>query len=620
MENIVEQREKRTAWFCRDRFGLFIHWGLYALPGGLWKDGEMDYIGEWLQARFRIPKAEYEQLASKFNPVNFNAEEWVALAKEAGMRYIVFTTKHHEGFAMFHSKCDRFNVVDATPFGRDVLAELAAACKKFGMRLGIYYSQDLDWHEPDAGDPGPNFPKNHGTMSWGNDWDFPDRKAKNFSRYLNGKVIPQLTELLTGYGPISVLWFDTPVSISREDSQRLAALVRQYQPDCLINTRLGNGLGDYGSLGDNQLPAARREGAWETPGTLNDTWGYKFNDHNWKSPAETVRLLAELAEKDTNYLLNVGPQPDGRFPADAIRILKEVGQWMDRCGEGVRGTSGNPFPYGFNWGGITVALGGEDRFTRLHLFLARQAPETLTLCGLKDRVRRCWDMADPAREFPFRVEPTAVEGVNTLRIDLRTLSRESLLPAVAVELDTREAPQVETRLIAQDGVLRLMAALGEIRLGEQAWQDDGSLVSTVGAAGERPLKKGHADLDATGAIVGWHNPADAVAWKLVFVEPGEYHVEITTRTTEHSGEHSSGQTVRLTYQGDDSEPAITWTAKLTASSVIPGIYAQGTAPAGTLKITRPASGTLVLQMLDPGPKENAGMALCELVLTQKSNP
>ena len=264
----------KAAWFPEARFGMFIHWGLYSIPGGIWQGREMEYIGEWLQSRFRIPNREYETLASRFNPERFDADAWCRTARDAGMRYLVFSAKHHDGFAMFHSRVDSYNVVDATPFGRDPLQELAASCRKFGLKLGIYYSQDLDWHHPDGGDPGPDAPKNHG-MSWGNDWDFPEYPVKNFRRYLDGKVIPQLKELLTGYGEISIFWFDCPLTISRSESEEIVALIRKLQPACLINTRIGHGFGDYGSFGDNQLPDACRDGLWETPGTLNRTWGFK---------------------------------------------------------------------------------------------------------------------------------------------------------------------------------------------------------------------------------------------------------------------------------------------------------------------------------------------------------
>ncbi len=229
-------REKRLQWWRDARFGMFIHWGLYAVPAGEWKGKQIPGIGEWIMNRARIPVDEYEQLATQFNPVNFNAEEWVRVAKDAGMKYITITAKHHDGFAMFGSKASRYNIVDATPFHRDPLKELAAACQKAGIKLCFYYSQTQDWHEPDAD---------------GNTWDFPDESKKDFAKYLKEKAIPQVRELLTNYGPIGMIWFDTPRKITKEQSEELAALVHQLQPQCLVNGRVGHNAGDYDSAGDN---------------------------------------------------------------------------------------------------------------------------------------------------------------------------------------------------------------------------------------------------------------------------------------------------------------------------------------------------------------------------------
>ena len=179
--------QKDTTWFRNARFGMFIHWGLYCIPGGIWEGKEMPYIGEWIQSCFRIPNAIYSKLAKEFNPIHFNADEWISAAAQAGVRYIVFTTKHHEGFAMYHSRVSDFNIYDATPFKRDPLAELAAACEKYDVKLGVYYSHNLDWHEPNGGDLGPKWHKNVGAMSWGNDWDFPDFEHKNFDQYFYDK-------------------------------------------------------------------------------------------------------------------------------------------------------------------------------------------------------------------------------------------------------------------------------------------------------------------------------------------------------------------------------------------------------------------------------------------------
>ncbi|MDD6033976.1 MAG: alpha-L-fucosidase [Oscillospiraceae bacterium] len=314
-------------WFKQAQFGMMIHWGLYALPAGEWKGQRTPHIGEWLQAEYRIPMKEYERLASAFNPVLFDAEEWVKLAKGCGMQYLVVTSKHHDGFALYHSKVDPYNVYDATPFHRDVLAELAAACAKYDLKLGLYYSQDLDWHEPDGGGYTIGHTNMGGTTSWTNDWDFPDASKKDYSRYLEKKVKPQLKEILTGYGPLCLIWFDTPRTISLQQSQELYDMVKFYQPNCLVNSRIGNGLGDYRSMGDNEIPDQDfLEALVESPTTLNDTWGYKSFDNNWK-PADQVRAIRRhLNDRGVNYLLNIGPDALGRIPAPAEAILRELAQ------------------------------------------------------------------------------------------------------------------------------------------------------------------------------------------------------------------------------------------------------------------------------------------------------
>ena len=314
------------AWFKSAKFGMMVHWGLYSLIGGEWRGERMDYIGEWAQSHFQIPNREYEKLAAAFNPIYFDADEWVSIAKSAGMEYIVVTSKHHEGFCLFDSEYDSFNSVKATPFGRDIIAELAAACKRQGMKLGLYYSQDLDWHEPNGG--GCVYTVlNHDYMSWTNNWDYPDPEKKDYDKLFRTKILTQVREILTKYGDLCLIWFDTPRGITKAQSQELYDLVKSIQPNCLVNTRIGNGLGDYRSMGDNEVSDNYFGDALvETPATLNDTWGYKHFDNNWKSADEVIRIKNHLNERGVNDLLNVGPDHLGRIPAPAVKILREVGE------------------------------------------------------------------------------------------------------------------------------------------------------------------------------------------------------------------------------------------------------------------------------------------------------
>ncbi|HTM23608.1 MAG TPA: alpha-L-fucosidase [Vicinamibacterales bacterium] len=327
-------KEKRLEWFRDAKYGMFIHWGLYAIPAGEWQGRRCLGLGEWVMNRCQVPVKEYEKLASQFNPIKYNADQWVQLAQDAGMKYIVITSKHHDGFAMFKSKVSPYNIVDATPFKRDALKELADACARHNMRLGFYYSQSQDWHEPGGA---------------GNTWDFgpdtaPDGKTelKKYDDYLRGKAEPQVRELLTGYGPVALIWFDTPRMMTPERGQRFADIVRSMQPNTLIDGRLGTE-GDYRSTGDNVIPSEASAEAWETPATTNDTWGFRKDDTNWKSPGQIAFKLVDIVSKGGNYLLNVGPTAEGVIPQMAQENLRTVGRWLKANGEAVYGAGASPF-------------------------------------------------------------------------------------------------------------------------------------------------------------------------------------------------------------------------------------------------------------------------------------
>lgn len=311
-------------WFKKAKFGMFIHWGLYSIPAGEWKGQRTEFPGEWLMTYYKIPIKEYEKLATVFNPIYFDAEEWVKLAKSAGMQYIVFTSKHQEGFAMFKSNADKYNVVDATPFHRDVVFELAKACRKYDIKLGLYYSQELDFHEEHGG--GVNYFDPWLKCDWANNWDFPDKEKKDLNVMLEKKVKPQLKELLTNYGDLLCIWFDDPCEITFNQSKQLYDLVKQYQPDCLVPTRIGNGLGDIYSFGDNKLPDKDFDGLGEACVTMNHTWGYKSFDNDYKTADEIIKIKEEVNAHGVNLLLNVGPDYLGRIPAPSVKILKEIGE------------------------------------------------------------------------------------------------------------------------------------------------------------------------------------------------------------------------------------------------------------------------------------------------------
>ena len=320
-------REKRLEWFRDVKYGMFIHWGLYAIPAGEWKGTRSLGLGEWIMNRSQVPVREYEKLAARLNPIHYKPDDWVQLAQDAGMKYIVITSKHHDGFAMFKSKASPYNIVDATPFKRDILKELADACARQGMRLGFYYSQSQDWHEPNGA---------------GNIWDFGPDDKKDYDQYLRSKAEPQVRELLTGYGPVALIWFDTPRMMTGDRAQRFAGIVRSLQPNTLIDGRLGTE-GDYRSTGDNVIPHEVSGDAWEVPATINHTWGYRKDDTDWKSPGQIAFKLIDIVSKGGNYLLNVGPMADGVIPQPSQDILRTVGRWLQVNGEAVYGAGPTPF-------------------------------------------------------------------------------------------------------------------------------------------------------------------------------------------------------------------------------------------------------------------------------------
>jgi len=332
-------REQRIAWWREARFGMMISWGLYAVPAGVWKNKtHPDNYAEWIMFDEKIPVKEYERLAGEFNPVKFDARAWAALARKAGMRYVIPLAKHHDGFSMYKSALTDFDIVDATPFKRDFIGELAEACRAAGLKYGCYYSVDRDWRRPTG--PGNRFKQT-------NTWDFPDSTREDFDRYFRDFAKPQVEELLKQYRP-DVLWFDGIGMKSDGQLEDLVRTIRTLGPDCLINSRIKtfqNPLPDpyrfcdYISLGDNEIADRAPGFEWENPGTLNSTYGYSRTDNNWIDPHEVVFRLVDIVSKGGNYLLNVGPTAEGLIPQPSIDRLMEVGAWLETNGESIYGTS-----------------------------------------------------------------------------------------------------------------------------------------------------------------------------------------------------------------------------------------------------------------------------------------
>src|SRR6476620_10196869 len=368
----------RMDWWREARFGMFIHWGVYSVPAGTYKGQKINRIGEWIMNRGKIPVAEYQAFAQQFNPILYNPDEWVRMAKDAGMKYIVITAKHHDGFALFNSKASKWDMVEATPYGKDLLKPLAEACRKNGIKLGFYYSHAQDWNNP--GGAASRKPASEGwanpdsaaidayTAAHSGHWD-PAQTTKTMSQYIDEVAVPQVKELLTNYGPIAVFWWDTPTDMTDEFAEKLNSLL-SLQPNIITNDRLKrpNFPGDY-KTPEQRIPnLSELDGKdWETCMTMNETWGYKSYANNWKTVETLVRNLIDIASKGGNYLLNVGPKPDGTFPQESIDILKGMGEWMKINGEAIYGTSASPLTP-LPWGRCTMKQQNTNTILYLSVF------------------------------------------------------------------------------------------------------------------------------------------------------------------------------------------------------------------------------------------------------------
>ena len=386
-------KDERMEWWRQARFGMFIHWGLYAVPAGEWKGKRISGIGEWIMEKGDIPVAEYEQLTKQFNPVKFNADEWVQIAKNAGMKYIVITSKHHDGFCLWDSKVTDYDIIDATPFNRDILGELSKACKKQGIKLCFYHSI-MDWHHPDA--QSPFYPNYNDTK----------RSNPNFGRYVENYLKPQLKELVNNYGPLGVLWFDGEwvKDWTEPQGKDMYNYILSLQPDILINNRVGKGrkgmqgmsksgeyAGDFGTP-EQRIPATGLPGVdWESCMTMNNTWGYKSYDHDWKSSKDLIQKLADIASKGGNFLLNVGPTAEGLIPRESVKRLEDMGNWMKVNGESIYGTTASPLGK-LPWGCCTAKPGK----LYLHVF-DWPTNGSLEVTGLNKGIKKAYLLSDKRR-------------------------------------------------------------------------------------------------------------------------------------------------------------------------------------------------------------------------------
>jgi len=475
------QHDARMAWWREARFGMFIHWGIYSVPAGTWQGKKIGGIGEWIMSKGRIPVADYAKYAAEFNPVKFNAEAWVRLAKAAGMKYIIITAKHHDGFALFDSKASAYNIVAATPFKRDPLKELAAACAREGIRLGFYYSQSQDWYHP-------------GGAAWEGKWD--KAQEGDMDEYLRTIAYPQVKELLTHYGPVAVLWWDTPMSAMTPERAALLAPLLELQPGIITNNRLGGGFMGDTETPENRVPATGYPRDWEACMTMNNTWGFKSYDDNWKSAPTLIHTLVDIASKGGNYLLNVGPTALGEIPAPSVERLQAMGKWMDRNGEAIYGTKASPFQR-LPWGRATRK--GDKLF--LHVF--DWPADGRLVVPMRGKIGGAHLLVQPARKLAMAT------GADGLVLTLPAQAPDAVASVIVLEgvgeVDPLPPPAIGP---GADGVVTLAC-------------DEAAL---TGAG----LKvDGHVNLN----LAGWRKLSDSASWDMAAGRAGDYEVILVANVT-----------------------------------------------------------------------------------------
>ena len=512
-EETQGQHDTRMGWWRQARFGMFVHWGLYSVAAGDWEGKPSAGAGEWIMNDLQIPVSQYARLAPRFNPVKFDAGQWVRLAKEADMKYIVITAKHHEGFGLFRSALTDW-CVKSTPLQREPLKELAQACRQEGIKLGFYYSI-MDWHHPDYAPRKP--------------WNDTVTNAPDFARYV-AFLKGQLRELLSGYGPVSVLWFDGQWenTWTYERGAEVDNYVRSLQPEVIVNNWVGTGLplqAGQRTLGDYQTPEqsipANGLGAgvdWETCMTRNNTWRFKKSDKDWKSAQTLVRNLVDCASEGGNYLLNVGPKGDGSIPDASVERLRQIGRWMKVNGEAVWGTSASPFKTPLPWGRCTTKVAGEATTLYLHVFDWPGDGE-LTVPGLRNQCTSAVLLADP-RSRPLRTD-TAENG---LLLTLPKTPPDAMSSTIVVRILGAPDIQAITILQKRDGSITLPASQARLH-GSSFQYESGGLLDNIGY---------------------WTTPEDWADWEFKVSQPGRFMLSaVIAAAASGSFEISvAGQTLR----------------------------------------------------------------------------
>ncbi len=485
------ERDVRMAWWREAKFGLFIHWGVFAVPAGEYQGKPVpgrfvSPFSEWLMFNGQVPVAEYRKFAAEFNPTSFDADAWVRAAQDAGMRYIVITAKHHDGFAMFRTAANDWNIVDGSPYGKDPLQELAAACRRHGMKLGFYYSQAQDWINGGAvglagmGDKAP--PR----------WD-PAMKT-DMDDYINRVAVPQIRELCSNYGEFpQILWWDTPRDMNPERAAKIQAVVRELRPDAIVNNRLGGGRKGDTETPEGFIPAEGYPGRdWETCMTMNNSWGYRKNDDAWKSTAKIVRNLCDIVSKGGNYLLNVGPDATGLIPAASLERMKEVGAWVRQNSEAIYGTHAGPLTYNPAWGRVS------RKGDRIFVYVFDWPADGRLAVPFTGNVLSASLLANPAAQV------RATAGQDGVLLELPALKPDPFATVITLQVA---------------GEVR-----GLPRPPQQA-QGDGAIVLKATDA-RLTAKRMRLSGDDVPSLQMWVDAKDSAAWEIEVPKAGDYRVSL----------------------------------------------------------------------------------------------
>ena len=452
----MKNHDRRIQWWRTGKFGMFIHWGVYSQAGGEWKGKKVSGYAEHLMRKEKISRAEYLQLAHQFNPVKFNAEEWVQYAQKAGMHYLIITSKHHDGFAMYPSGVSDFNIHQQTPFQRDPMAELSTACKKYGLKFGFYYSHAFDWEHPDA--PGNDWeyknPGGDSNLYGGREWyDLHPELLIKAKKYVDEKAIPQIQELIRKYHP-DILWFDTPQKLPLSENIRILKAIRSIDSTVVVNGRLvrfsNSNFGDYKNTADRPAEFYPVSGDWEAIPTTNESYGYSKFDSSHKPVSHFIRLIANAASRGGNLLMNIGPRGDGTFDKRDIKILQGIGNWMDKNSESIYGTKAGPLPL-HSWGVTTI----KENKLYLHIF-NWPVDGKLFISGLESSIAKISLLADPKKQFKFskangrdvliQLPLKAIDTINTVLV----VDFNGKLLMDSIRYVSTTIP--ETRLLAYDAV------------------------------------------------------------------------------------------------------------------------------------------------------------------------